>query len=200
MPFIPVPDTVYVSIGMELADKVASFGFGVRKDTPWSLSHMATLAASVETWCNSAPVIRFATTFALINVRVTDLSSSSGPVVEVPIVPVTRGTGGGDQMPNNVAVVCTLRTLNRGRSYRGRVYLAGFVEGAIQDNAIVTVAAGDLNTWMDSLIPAIAPSDASLAVISRYENNAPRAVGIATDVVGIDVNTRVDTQRRRLPR
>lgn len=78
---------------------------------------------------------------SFVGVDVYDMRSSTGQVVHQ-TNGAGVGTGGGDMLPLNVAVCVTLRSANRGRSARGRVYLAGLTENDITDGSFVAAATG----------------------------------------------------------
>ena len=200
MAFIPVPNTVQVSLGFELSGEVGSNNIHFTKSTPWSLADMALLDAYINTWLQSFPKVQFANTFAWKNYRIMNLESDSAPVIESVPSPAVAGTSAGPQTPNMVAFVVTFRTLNRGRSYRGRVYQAGLTETVVAGNEVTTAFADAVEAWWDDLIVVAPPASSSLAVVSRYTGGQPRATGIATPVTGMTTNLRVDSQRRRMPR
>jgi len=88
-----------------------------------------------------------APTVTLTSVSLLDMRSTTG--VEIPSSSAAvPGTSAGTAIPDEMAIVITLRTANRGRSGRGRVYLGGFTNLAIGVGGVIagtTVTA--INNW-----------------------------------------------------
>lgn len=64
---------------------------------------------------------------------VTDLRTATGPRFEITPVPLVAGTDGSQLLPLQTALVISLGTGIRGRSFRGRIYLCGFTEAVSAD-------------------------------------------------------------------
>lgn len=199
MPFIPVPNTVAVSLGFNVSGQVGSNNIHFSKATAWTLADMGLLRTYLDTFLTGFPIGSFPTVFSWINIRITNLETASSPVIEGPVNPVVVGVDPANPLPNNCAIVVTLRTVNRGRSFRGRVYQAGLSEATSLGNTVTTTFAANVLNWWDNLINSAPPSGSYLSVVSRYSNNQPRAVGINTQVQQMTVNTQIDSQRRRMP-
>lgn len=104
-------------------------------------------------------------------------------------------------MPNNVALVMSLRTGIRGRSYRGRVYVGGIPESnALGNNALAAYRDALVDRYDDLLIFAVGIGipDAQLVVLSYFANGVVRASPVATPVSSVTADTRFDTMRRRM--
>lgn len=129
------------------------------------------------------------------------------------------GTGTGDPVPRQVALVVTLRTAQSGHSFRGRVYLGGFTETANQAGgnaaASTTTASGSFITAVKNALIASGmdlavlarPSEARTETVtvthadgttsSKTKSHAARP-GRVTPVTAIEVrNASWDSQRRR---
>lgn len=110
----------------------------------------------------------------------------------------TAGTATGDRLPDELAVVLTLRTGLRTKAGRGRMYLAGFAEGSnagggVIDSATVT-AVEDYGAQLKS---SMAGLSWDLGVISRH---APAfgTTGTIRPVTALEVRNNVwKSQRRR---
>lgn len=200
MAFIPVPNTVLVSLGFINQGKTGSNNIHFTQGAPWTLADMALLATEIENWIAAFPIANAHTSFSWQDYRIVDLETANSPVIEDSFPSVVTGIETSNPMPNNVAFVITMRTVQRGRSFRGRVYQSGLAEAHVLGNLVTTTYANAILNWWDNTITFATPADAALAVVSRYSNNAPRPSGIATPVISMDMNTRVDTQRRRMPR
>jgi len=129
------------------------------------------------------------TTEKLVQISYTPLDGATATVV---ITHADAGTQAPEPLPANVSLVITLRTTTRGRSYRGRVYQNGFNEGSniapgIPSAGVVT----GVNAQWNNFLTALGGSGVSLVVASYF-------LATATDVAACTVDSRWDTQRRRL--
>lgn len=199
MPFVPIPNAaqleyIYTWDG-QVCENVLTYFINTAVTTT-NLQHLA--SAAIVWWGANLKPLQ-SSSVALLTVKATDLSSQIGPVVEdttgLPIV----GTGASGAVPNNVSVAIKLITANRGRSFRGRVFHIGLVNSVVTNNTVALATRTSLrNAWLAALTLGTSPIW-TLAVGSRYTNNAPRVTGLATEVTDISVNAIVDSQRRRLP-
>jgi hypothetical protein len=139
-----------------------------------------------------------ATTTSLISVGVRDIRSPN--LAEfVSVAAAVPGTGAGNPLPNQNAAVVTLRTVNVGRRFRGRIYFSGFIVG--ENSATGSIVAG-LNTALVTFVTNcqtdMAAQGITLSVNSRPSAGPPLWLGQATPVTAILTrNTEWDTQRRR---
>lgn len=95
-------------------------------------------------------------------------------------------------LPSNVAGVITLYTARRGRSYRGRFYLAGYTELSNQANGAPDVGIFDAQRKQVSEFLAALTGSGIMLVVASYK------LSTAEDVVSVGMDYRWDTQRRRL--
>jgi len=143
---------------------------------------------------------------AVDHLHLQDLSSSSAPAFDW-----ITGSGsntlpfaGTDVDPlsaGQAALVTTLRTTNRGRSFRGRNYWPGIGRSALSGGGQIVgpTRVTDQDTFVNSLAATIHALPArTLVVVSRHTGGAPRVTGITTPVSSHDTNNIVDTQRRRV--
>lgn len=112
------------------------------------------------------------------------------------------GTSGVDSLPPQCAVLFSLYTGTKGRSYRGRFYRPGIAEdlqaSGIINSTLVT-ACETIGTQLDAVFgPSGSDPHWQLCVISRYLNGIKRATPVGTEVTAIIVDTVVRTQRRRV--
>lgn len=199
MPFIPVPNTAAVSIGFINNGKPGSNNIHFSKATPWSLADLSALGTYIQTWFSTFPLAQAHTLFSWQDYRIMDLETASSPVLEQNFSSVITGLETSNPLPNNVAFVVTFRTVNRGRSFRGRIYQSGIAEAHCNGNLVTTTYANAIEGFWDYPASTTPPAGSWHSVVSRFSNNAPRAAGINTPVTGYDTNTQVDTQRRRMP-
>lgn len=111
------------------------------------------------------------------------------------------GTGIGDGLPPNSALLVSLRTANIGKRFRGRVYLPRIVEvdstGSITDAEAIEVA-----NEFHNLIVAFSTASAPVGVFSpaRLGPVPPARSQAMTLVTSERVDRRLRVQRRRQPR
>lgn len=101
--------------------------------------------------------------------------------------------------PANVALVMSWRTGLTGRSRRGRSYIPGIPEENLSGNqagsALITAFLVNAGAYLVGL----AAENFTPVVASFISNGVARASALLTPITGVLVNSRVDTQRRRLP-
>lgn len=105
-----------------------------------------------------------------------------------------------DLLPPQVALCITLRTAQAGRSYRGRVYLPGYVEQSSTVGGVVLPASiAPSVAFVAAVQSALVTSGMQLGVLSRPAPDAtPPRAGFITQVTSIVCRDAVwDTQRRR---
>jgi hypothetical protein len=146
------------------------------------------------------------------HIVVTDLDSVGAPQF-LGAFDAFAGASGADYLPLQTAGMIEWQTALRGRSFRGKTFLAGFTEAA-SDGAPVAGLLTDLDALGDALIDAIhdtGPPTRDLAVVSRFSGSQlvdigggqivkrplPRAEAIATAITGRSSETVWKTQRRR---
>lgn len=110
------------------------------------------------------------------------------------------GTAAGASLPANVAACVSFRTSGRGRSSRGRNYIAGLVEADVTMNTIDPTWAASLVAAYQALLDGVAITNGLWVVLSRVSEGSPRASGLAQPINAVVMTDRtVDSQRRRLP-
>jgi hypothetical protein len=112
-------------------------------------------------------------------------------------------------MPNNVAACISIRTAQRGRSFRGRNFVAGLTRDTVTNSEFTPAVAPLLEGIYNGLRVCASEAGWHQSVVSRYHGftlvagkkvPTPRTVGIATPATNaIMVDSVVDSQRRRLP-
>lgn len=200
MPFIPVPGVAqaeiratYLGIPME---NVLHFTTGEDPATPQVLEDLAAQLASSWT-ANIMPHVNI--NYVLREIFVFDLSVQSGSMATDTTVLGEAGALNTTPLPGNVAFCVSLRTGLRGRSFRGRVYLAGLGEPDTTGNVLDATLAGQLVTGIDDVRADLLSGGFQLVIVSRRNGGVDRTTGIATPVSAVlAVDNHVKTQRRRL--
>jgi len=136
--------------------------------------------------------------YVLQNITATDVHVANGTQTILPLVTGNVGTGTGSAVAANAAVVISLRTNFTGRSFRGRFY-AGALCDSNMANAqnIITSAATFYAGAMEDFIDALTAINMTLVVVSRFAAGVARVVNLATEIISVIVDTKIDSQRRR---
>jgi hypothetical protein len=137
------------------------------------------------------------TAVALANIGLRDIRTANTAEF-LDTAGATAGTGAGDVLPPQTAMVVTLRTAQAGRRFRGRVYLPGFVEATNSALGAYVGAAGGV-AFVTAIQSALITSGLNLGVLSRPNPDAlPPSAGFITVVTAIVIRDLIwDTQRRR---
>lgn len=200
MPFVPVPNTLMAEIRYlfdgEQAENTLYFEFG---STP-GIADAEALADALFTWwdTNVKPIQSSAA--ALREIFVTDLSSQNSFTHARVTSPPSPGQAAGQGLPNNVTTVISLRTHQRGRSFRGRNYWVGLTESQVDVNTVSGTVLANIQAAYVAIQNAIQGLGAQWVVVSRFSNGQPRTTGVTTPITSVaTVDNTVDSQRRRLP-
>ena len=202
MAFVAVPETAQITMvytGPNQNRMVNVYHF-TRPTLGWDPDALGDLAEAMLAWENNTAKTQRSNQIVCIGAEARDLSVQDSFVVSVAAIPPIAGSLTTPVLPANVTLAISLRTPFAGRSFRGRTYWIGLSEGAVQGDFVQSGTAQGILAAVRALIEDVPqPLNAQLAVVSRYHNGAPRGVGIATPVTSaVLVDTRVDTQRRRL--
>lgn len=126
---------------------------------------------------------------SLQSIKYTPLDGSTATTVTPHVL---AGVQAGDALPANVSLVVTHRTALRGRSYRGRTYLAAFGEGVNDATGVPSAAtATGINVQFTGHLAALVGTGLTMVVASYLHSTAE-------NVIACTVNSVWDTQRRRL--
>lgn len=199
MPFIPVPNTIRISLHLVMASQNMYVTLHVKKVGAVGSSDLVDAAVAMYNWWDTYLRPISSNQVTCDGATAMDMSSDSGGVYTHTQSPAVAGASTAAPFPNNVAAVISTRTALRGRSYRGRMFIPG-LRGDYRANAsemdsslqsALIVAAVNLASFFTaaSLTPAVA---------SRWHANEARAVGVATEIISFVVDTWLDSQRRRL--
>lgn len=136
--------------------------------------------------------------YTLQNITATDVSVANGTQTVLPLTSGNTGDVGNDAAAGNAAVCVSLRTNFTGRSFRGRFYIGGLPVDNFQNaQNITTTVAAAYATFFTDFITALGVINKTLVVVSNYAAGVVRVVALATEIISIIVDTKVDSQRRR---
>jgi hypothetical protein len=187
----------------------------IKPATPTTLDQsLADTVAGVfhDAWEDSGLLTILHTQWSIDEYVVTDLSTATAPqFTSVPGQQV--GANGAQPLPGQVQAMIDWRTGERGRSFRGRTFFAGFTEGDSDGTPSSTAIAG-LNTWASGLIGDLSADSIPLVILSKFSGThlvslpdgqvvkrpLARANGIGTAVVsGVAEDVWKTVRRRAYP-
>ena len=164
-------------------------------------TEMNDLLGLVATWADVEIMPALATFWERRQVTIYDMRSSIGAKLTGP-GGGANGARPGNPGPVNIALVSTFYSAQRGKSGRGRNYIAGFSE---DDTSTISVNEPIVVTQIEdaySVLFALAAAQSWAWVIaSRQLDGVPRVSMVAQPVVSTAVrNSILGTQRRRIDR
>lgn len=199
MAFIPVDGVVQVELRFALHGQQCENTLYFRNEDGVNLANMTVLADDINDWLVPTYMGMLPSSTTLLEVYLTDLTSSIGPTVSNTDLAASPGTyTTSPALPGNATVTASFRTNGRGRSARGRNYIVGLGEDSVVGNTINPALRTAIENAYLALLPEIS-TGWQWVVVSRYHNGAPRVEGEFYPVTNVlVVDPYVDSQRRRL--
>lgn len=201
MAFIPAPDVVQVELVYNWDNQIVQNVLHFKHFNEVLESDVLALGQTVVTWWDTAMQDIMPTNISLIAVGLTMLDTENSPSFEYTTGLPLTGTHVSPSLPNNVALCITKRTHLRGRSFRGRIYHPGLMEGVVVGNKVDDTTVASLIDRYMGLVGefAVGTIDWGQGVLSRYYAGLPRPEAVFTNVISLSSDGLVDSQRRRLP-
>lgn len=201
MAFIPVAGVLEAEIRMSLDDQLVENTLYFKPTPDSEAGTPIALAADLLVWWTVSMAPALSDNTFLREIYVTDLTTAtSGAATQPAPAPAPHGGRTGAPSPNNVSLAVSFRTAQRGRSFRGRNYIAGINEPDTEWNQISATLEGLILAGYNELLSAPFSTDWQWGVVSRFANKAPRAAGVFTPITAVTIVDRtIDSQRRRLP-
>lgn len=200
MAYIPVDNVCQAELFYTWDGQLCETVLHFEPDVSLTPTMMTELGAFLVSWWDTQMQTEVPTTLTLNQIKFTDLTIDIGPVVNYSAGLPLTGTDVSPSLPNSCALVITKRTILRGRSYRGRIYHPGLTEADVTGNTVSgTFVAALISRYSMLLTPVTSLANWNMVVISRRNGGVDRTEGVATPVVSLDSDGRVDSQRRRLP-
>lgn len=202
MPFVPAPNIMMVEFLYTLNAQQCENRIMVDNLAAVTPSDLEDIAILAWNWWELTYAPEISSHCLLRGVQATDLTTDTGG--QFLYAPDTTTTGGitGVAMPNEVSLCISLRSASRGRSARGRWFLAGLPrDGMGDDNQVSPGYASSLVTAMQGLINQISTAGKAVVIVSYRHDNVVRPGGpVFFPVVSASiVDQVVDSQRRRKP-
>jgi len=202
MAFVPAPNIVMIEWRMTLAGQNIENRIMVNNGASPTLANLTSFATGAWDWWENDYSAHIASTCLLREVVATDMSEQNGEQYTYAPDATTAGAINELAMPNEVALCVSLRTGVRGRSARGRWYVAAIPASYSADaNNIEAANAEDYRSSLQAYINAVNGTSAKVVIVSYRTNNAPRPGGPVYFIVSSAtiVDTLWDSQRRRKP-
>lgn len=199
MAFIPTANCARVIIGFATGSEAFSNTFHATKAGFTSVD-MSNLATALDTWMNTNWKPSWPSSMTYTGITVYDIRTSTGERV---FVNTGAGAGAvaGSMLPNNVAGVVTLRTAERGRSARGRVYVAGLREEDIDAGALNAGAETRCESYVGSVRATILAQGWSMVIRSIQQDGQVLDEANTRVVTAYEMRSpKPGTQRRRIDR
>jgi hypothetical protein len=163
-----------------------------------SPSDLANAADNFHIWWTTEVQAGLHTSYVLNSIVSTDKSVANGQQVTRNYNTGNTGALTGAAAAANAALVLGWRTVNTGRSFRGRTYIGGLASATLLDAQHVNTAdAVAFATAGSALITQMQTVAQILCVLSRVAAGVLRITGLLTEIISVVVDTKVDSQRRR---
>ncbi len=200
MAFIRLPLGIRVALEYEVFGKVVVNVYHITTTDPIVTIKLLDIAQVFKAWWDASLSVEFSEDIALTTVTALNLNVPNGEKITLVVSPPLAGQVIGLAVPNNVAIVTSFQTAQTGRSFRGRSYQAGLVKTQVGENTIGVSKAASIVAKYVALVPLLSVQNAVLVIASFQNAGVPRSEGVGTEVESFSTNTRIDTQRRRLPK
>jgi hypothetical protein len=213
-PLPPVPNTVRIRVSQTLGDdlNLDNIWYATYDPAavPLSAASVLALANAFFTSWHTNVMAAQCTALTLNSVTVTDLQTLTAFEETSTAGPVT-GANAGAPVTAGACMVVSLRTALRGRSFRGRTYLAAFPASEVltpqtwqaaavtaADNGVVGVET-DMETFATPLEHAVVSyySGTDHTIPGHRPKPIRRVTPIATEITAVAADTRIGSQRRR---
>lgn len=208
MAFIPVPNTVEVEFRMTLdSQKIENTLYFYTPSGP-DITNVTQLASDLESWWVGSVAPLLPIDVSLREIVITALTTSTGLQYTNSLAEPAAGTLGQPALPNNVSLAVSFRSAIRGRSYRGRNYVAALTENQVTNSHVTQAVADSWANAYNAILTSVtvSPSTWVWVVVSRYSGvdsdgkPIPRVTGNAEPITtALVVDLTVDSMRRRLP-
>lgn len=209
MAYVPVANTAMVELRQQLdGEEIENTTYWTTTGA-WTIGGLQALANFLADWWVDSLAQYLSSAIKLNEAFATDLTTNTSPVASYTTGLPAFGLVGQESEPNNVAACLSIRTANRGRSNRGRNYIAGIPGGSVTQNTLSSDWMANVHAAYTGLKTDALANDFTMVVVSRYsgftivggkKKPTPRAAGLITPVTNFSwTDDTVDSLRTRLP-
>ena len=200
MAFTPVPNVCQVELRYLIAGQRCENTLYFRMASGFTTADMIELGDELINWWRDeiAPLVGIGV--QLVEAYVTNLTTETSAAVSVVPTVTALGQVNEELLPLNVAPAVSFRTAGRGRSSRGRNYIAGITNSNVAGSIVESSWAANVVAAYNALFTLASTLGVVWGVVSRFNGGNRRTEGIhqaITTVLFTDLV--VDSQRRRLP-
>lgn len=184
MAFQPAPSIVQTVIDGRMDNQLTNLDLAWFASGAIDSTTLGALALDLANWITVSLAPLLSRDWSSFRIRAFDLTTQTGATFEQ----VANNTGGVDQeaAPNNVAACISLRSVQRGRSGRGRNFVPGIPNSVITLNTLDDAFINDLIAAYFLLVGAGSFSAGfQLVVLSRQTGGVKRAEGIGIPVTNV---------------
>lgn len=199
MAFIPFPSGAHVVVVFAAGQQSFTNGFYFRK-ADYTDADLEALAGCADTYWGGALLDVLSNECHYVESVAYDVRVQNG-TLRVANDGAGPGTQSGDMLPIQSALVLTHRTLNRGRSYRGRTYVAGLGEDKFDSGVYAPATVAAVVTICGNFFTQAQTLGWEPVVASYYTDGAPRSTAVGTLIEVTEARNGIPgTQRRRSDR
>lgn len=196
MTFIPTLNAIKVTLIGTIAGQEIVIDITIGTPAAVTLGDLSAASVDCIDWLSTEMLPILTDSYEFNECKAYDLSSVSAPVISTPLT--LAGAINSAPVANNVAMVTSFLTLGRGRSARGRNYLAGIQSiGGTPTSSDPTIPPQVVAAWA-AINSYLNPDSLDHVVISTRTGGADRAAGLKQNVTNYRTNADWDSQRRRL--
>jgi hypothetical protein len=207
MPFVPVDKTLQVETIFELDGQVVENTAYFKNTIEWDLAGVTAFIEGMKDLVVEELLPLLSSSITLVRLVGTLLDAVDALSYTLPVSPAVAGGVAQESESNNTAYTITFLTAGRGRSNRGRNYIAGIPVTDVTGNTVAGSFRTGLLAYYSALRAyAISWEGVAMVVVSRFSGvdaegkPIPRAAGVTNAITGFTTyDLIVDSQRRRLP-
>ena len=199
MAFIPTPNAAKFSLNLQVDGDDAHCTGYVAQSSPFDLIGLTDVCSALITWWAAAGNHHMSSEIGLASVSAWSQESDTAVRTILSVSSPVVGAVAESSVPLNCAMVWSLRTANRGRGARGRMYIPGVPQTyqSTRTEWSGSDVAAVIADWQN-MRAVLAGFGTPLVVVSHWLNKAPRTVGLVQQITDTLGDARICTQRRRL--
>lgn len=201
-PFIPAQGVMQLEMVFTYLGQVCENVYHVLQGdgaTAPTLAEMNALAAAMENFERTTGRLAKNQNATLDHIKVTDLTTQTGPAIERVPSPAIVGADTTTPAPGNVTWVATWHTALRGRSFRGRTYHVGLSLDQVNGNQLSSGTLANFVAQYAALLSAVnGVAGCTMGVLSYAHNKFWRDAALFTPITAVTGDNNLDSQRRRL--
>lgn len=199
MPFVPANNVLQCEVRQTLDGQQIENVLYVSSGSGWDDAKVDAIHGSIVDLYTAIYAV-LSTAIQFREAYYTDLTTATSPTyTRTGSLPI-NGADDAGSLPGNCALCVSHRTNGRGRSARGRTYIAGIPEDLVTGASISSGITNAVTTAFGLWRADIASGGYAHVIVSRFTGGDERVTALVQPVtVSLVVDNTVDSQRRRLP-